>query len=140
MSTIGVVAIHEAGHAVVALVLGHAVIRASLDDRHVRTRYPRGDRDAHLHEAAIALAGPVAEIRYGSITPAEQLWRSCWSKDLANALRHVAVCGSDLPMRQATALVCLHWPAIMRVAAVLQRRGTLSGAEIDALMAARPMR
>jgi hypothetical protein len=43
------------------------------------------------------------------------------------------------PIRQAAGrLVCAHWGAIGRVAAALAERGSLTGAEIDALMRLRP--
>jgi hypothetical protein len=88
--------VHEAGHAVIALVLGHAVMHASLADG-VRTRYRRGDHAAQLREAMIALAGPLAEQRCRPITPAQRraLWREHWHTDLANARKHVETYGAD---------------------------------------------
>jgi len=136
-----VTAVHEAGHAVIAHLLGHAVIRASLDG--VRTRYRHGDLYAYLCEAAIALAGPLAEQHYRPTTKAErrELSREFWHTDLDHARQHIAACGIDRRWltRQVRvlvrALVREHWPTIERVAAALEQHGTLSGGEIDQLIA-----
>ena len=54
------IAAHEAGHAVVAQLLGYPVVRISVSDVGGHTRYHVGDRHAPLCEAAICLAGPIA--------------------------------------------------------------------------------
>jgi hypothetical protein len=131
-------AIHEGGHAVAAHALGHPLVYASLVDG-VRTRCRRGDRGAHLREAMIALAGPAAEMRYRPTRlrwEERTLWRKHWGTDLAHARQHVAAAGGTvLPTRPAIILVRRHWRAIEAVAAAIEQRGTLTGAEIDALMA-----
>jgi hypothetical protein len=118
--------IHEAGHLVTAIALGVAVVRASLDG--VITRYKCGDPQAHLCEAAIALAGPLAELQYRPpTTPAELrvLWARHWHADLDNASRHLAAIGigNDDPQtlaqwvaRGAGELVRENWSEIERVA------------------------
>ena len=112
-------------------------MRASLANG-VRTRYQHADYHARLGEAAIALAGPLAELRCRPTTRAEReaLWREQWHTDLENARRHVDACGVDSKWlaRQVRALVRKHWSAIKRVAAALQERGALTNAEIDRLM------
>jgi hypothetical protein len=124
---------------VVARAIGHGVVRVSLADG-CRTRYLRGDHHVHLCEAMVALAGPLAEQRCRPITPAEReaLWRENWRTDLDNARRHVAACGADGQWlgRQVREMLRKHWPAITRVAAALQERGALTGAEVDALIRA----
>ena len=129
-------AIHEAGHCVAAHVLGHPIVCASFDDG-VRTRWRGDDPRAHIVEAAIAVAGPTAERRYRAPSPAELevLWREQWGTDLANARKHIAACDADplVLVLEVELLVRENWEAIERVAAALQQRGTLSGAEVDAL-------
>jgi hypothetical protein len=92
-----------------------------------------------VREAAIALAGPVAEMYYRPTRlrwEERTLWRKHWGTDLAHARQHVAAAGGTvLPTRPAIILVRRHWRAIEAVAAALEQRGTLTGAEIDALMA-----
>jgi hypothetical protein len=129
-------AIHEAGHAVAACALGHAIVRVSLDDG-CTTRW-RDHPRAHIVEAAIAVAGPTAERRYRAPSPAELevLWREQWGTDLANARKHIAACDADplVLVLEVELLVREHWTAIERVAAALEECSTLTGAEIDALM------
>ena len=112
-------------------------MRASLANG-VRTRYQHADYHARLGEAAIALAGPLAELRCRPTTRAERevLWRENWRTDLDNARRHIEACGADgqWVARQVRQLVRKHWRAIERVAAALQQRGTLTNAEIDRLI------
>ena len=107
-------AVHESGHAVIARAIGHGVVSVSLDG--ARTRYRRGDHHAHLCEAMVALAGPLAEQHYRPTTPAEReaLWRHHWRRDLDNARRHAEACAMDGQWvgRQVRALVRRHWPAI----------------------------
>jgi hypothetical protein len=127
------IAVHEAGHAVIARVISHGVLRVSLKDG-THTRYRHGDHLMHLYEAMIALAGPLAEQRYRPTTPAERraLWRSKWHNDLEKARRHVEVCGGDA--KWIARQVRKNWQAIERVATALQRGRELSGAELDVLM------
>jgi hypothetical protein len=122
---------------VIARHLGHVVVRVSLAEG-LRTRYRHADQHMHLCEAMIALAGPITEARYRPTTRAErhELWRGPWHIDLENARRHVEAGGGDGQWiaRQVRALVRKRWPAIVRVAAALRERSTLTSAELDALM------
>jgi hypothetical protein len=92
----------------------------------------------HLIQACVSIAGPTAERRYRAATPAEleMLWREQWRIDLSHAREHIAACDADplLLVLEVELLVREHWTAIERVAAALEERGTLIGAEIDALM------
>jgi hypothetical protein len=127
-------AVHESGHAVVARAIGHGVVSVSLDG--ARTRYRRGEPHAHLCEAMVALAGPLAEQHYRPTTPAEReaLRRDQWRSDLDHARHHVAGCGAagQWVGRQVRALVRRHWSAIVRVAEALAQRGTLSNEPLQA--------
>jgi hypothetical protein len=134
---IEVIAIHESGHACVAVVCGHPVIRVALDG--VTTLYRRGDPHMHLGEAMIAFAGPLSESRFCRPSPAQQraLWQEEWHTDLANARRHLAAIGVTdewVIMRQVRIMVRLHWQAIRAVAKALNECGALSGEEFSALM------
>jgi hypothetical protein len=138
-ATLSLTAIHEAGHATIAAVLGHPIVRVSLEDG-CTTRW-RDSPQWRLREAAIALAGPTTERRYRAPSPAEleALWREQWRTDVAHAREHIAACGADpfVLLLEVELLVRENWEAIERVAAALEQRGTLTGAEIAALM--RPM-
>jgi hypothetical protein len=121
-----------------AHALGHTVLRVSFAHG-VRTRYRPGDHHMHLCEAMIALAGPLAELRYRKTTAEQRriLWREYWHIDLDHARHHVQACGADGQWvgHQVRALVGKHWPAIVRVAEQLPLRGELTSSELKALMA-----
>jgi hypothetical protein len=96
---------------------------------------------APLHEAAIALAGPIAQDRHAPTrTPAEQrsAWRKGWRVDLEIMRRHLESCGADQReqwlIHHDRVSVRQHWPAILRVAAALHERGSLTGADIALLL------
>ena len=122
---------------IAACVLGHVVVRVSLDDG-CTTRWRGDDSRRHLIQACVSIAGPTAERRYRAATPAELevLWREQWGTDLANARKHIAACDADplVLVLEVELLVREHWTAIERVAAALEECSTLTGAEIDALM------
>jgi hypothetical protein len=85
------IAVHEAGHAVVASLLDFPVVYIKLTSGGGRTRY-HVNRHAPLCEAAVAVAGPLAQDRYAPTpTPALQrsAWRKGWREDLAIMRRHL---------------------------------------------------
>jgi hypothetical protein len=112
------------------------VVRVSLDDG-CTTRWRGNDPRGHLIQACVSIAGPTAERRYRAATPAEleMLWREQWRSDVAHAREHIAACDADpfVLLLEVELLVRENWEAIERVAAALAERGTLSGAEVDAL-------
>jgi hypothetical protein len=136
-------AIHEAGHAVIARGLDLAVTLIALDK--VRTRCPCNDAMTSWAGAVIALSGPMAEIRYGGMSPdeIEQQWTTQWATDRSNAerylrdideaLHHTGV--HTLAQVEATArqYVEQHWATIQRVAQALKEQGELAPSELDRL-------
>src|SRR5262249_1152265 len=128
-------AFHEAGHAVIAHVLGapvhHVTLQAAI------TPLQRATARCRWKRALIALAGPAAEDRFQRHAPAEHaaLWRSIWDGDARNAARYLGVDGDVVAAhRKAARLVREHWSAIERVADALAERGRLSGAEVGTLV------
>lgn len=148
------VAIHEAGHATIARMLGIEVVRASAKPgaAAVRTRYKIGGSTAaeaaETIEALIVvdLAGATAEQRAtGRSEPGAA------RADERNALRRALRLSlwtntrldeaAELVERsrpKAATLVEQHWPAIEAVAGALADDQVLTGSEIDALTAAAP--
>jgi hypothetical protein len=128
---------HEAGHAVAAAVLGTPIKRASLGGvtTWVRVGCPRARRN----EAIIALSGPAAEDlhRRHTAPEREQMWRTAWAADWANALRQLAGGDPEAALRRAQRLVCESWGPIERLARALRERGELAGAEVDAVIGLR---
>jgi hypothetical protein len=134
-------AIHESGHAVVALSFGIAV--TGLDLYHCRTRR-RDDPISYWMQAVTALSGPASEQKYvgyprGAVM---RLKGSNWAADYANAAhwlscaaRATQITGVSLEQaeRMAAHLVGEHWNAIGRVAAALAESGELSGVALDRL-------
>jgi hypothetical protein len=128
-------AIHESGHAVVALSFGIAV--TGLDLYHCRTRR-RDDPISHWMQAVTALSGPAAEQKYvryphGAVM---RLKGSNWKADYRNAahwLNQIMGVSLEQAERMAAQLVGQHWDAITRVAAALASEGELSGVALDRL-------
>jgi hypothetical protein len=131
-----VTAIHEAGHAVVALALGHEVTRLSLE--FCRTRYRRNDEIAWWNEAVISMAGAAAEQRlmhYPEDVLA-MMRRSAWATDRRCAEHWLRLIpGVTLANTEAMAahLVAKHWPRIVRVARALTEERETSGVTLDRL-------
>jgi hypothetical protein len=131
---------HEAGHATIACLLGHTVTSVTLGL--VKTTYDRDDPHGHLAEAKIACAGPCAEARYLHQPFARQqvLWFFGDSADRINACRHLSAAGFEscihnleILMRRTRPMVRSNWSTIMRVAAELEARRTLTGDEVSRL-------
>jgi hypothetical protein len=150
------VAVHEASHAVIAKTQpGINVVCACVGDNPRVTTTNRTGRN--LSEAAdiaerqilIDLAGPLAEVRH--------LWEGAWSgdetlaqrralavvlarrgsedaDDLTPALRQEAAALVEKLRLEAIALVNERWSTILRVAALLDDHGELSGGAIDEII------
>jgi hypothetical protein len=130
-------AYHEAGHAVVARVLGTPVRRVTINGR-MGTLVRHGDIAAT--RALITFAGPVAEARHCNLSDDDtaRMWPDQWRGDLRNLLRYDGV-GMLAPLRaQAETLVARHWSSIERVASALLARGEVSGGEVDLLLDRNP--
>jgi hypothetical protein len=134
-------AVHEAGHAVAAITFAIPIISVSIDAAtpHLHHARYQPQHSAGLETLAVMfLAGPAAEqLFWGSIEPGTDRF------DLAMAREHLArrfgplQIGAEMTRLRgsAEAMVRLPWARqrIEPIADALLRRGTLSGADIDAL-------
>jgi hypothetical protein len=120
------VAVHEAGHAVVDLRSGAAAVELWTNGKEGRCR-PRGPTSA-----AGCLAGYVAEWRIdraGELPGPEDFRDGAHLSDIRMA---VARLGTDDPDRllaawiEAKTVIEADWPAVERIAADLRRRGRLT--------------
>ena len=157
--TLGAVAYHEAGHAVIAAVLG--ILRSDS----IITIIPDGkgeqgsvsfSKQPPLHGTPLRLrrsarwtrkfvlaiyAGPASTI---NIDPGVDLWEDggFYQTDMIFAEWlmefYASASAQKRTWQKAVALVHLHWPSIQQVAAELLKRRTITGAEVKA--AARPLR
>lgn len=141
-----ITAIHEAGHAVIALRLGLVFDHVTtIPDDHAETDgalhwtdlQSAGDLEiAATADAIVLLAGPFAEARLTGSTLHEVL-----ADDPAGEDREaLATLGLDdeefvAASREALALVEQDWPAIERVADELLECETLDFTEVEALVA-----
>jgi hypothetical protein len=108
-------AYHEAGHAVVALALGHEVTALSLDECHSEFVESPG---AWFAGAVVAMAGPAAQMRFAG--EPEDVWR--WDWDYATAEQCLGkLVGATLldAAAEADRLIERHWHTIAWVAASL---------------------
>ena len=134
------VAVHEAGHAVVALALGHDVVLVTLGaspDDALRLCLCRSNRDdgsiGRWEATVVALSGPVAEqsfVGYPRDARA-MMWGSSWKADRAKAEGHLrrssmARTLGDAALKAAQ-LVTEYWPAIVRIAEALLEHGEAPG-------------
>jgi hypothetical protein len=172
----GLVAYHEAAHAVAARALGIEVDRVVLRARsysYVKQRERAMDRvptdaplraclDAVKRDVRTALAGPHGEARADRILRRRRWFpepgsrrRGHWGMshrdfeygargDRRAVERYVRwIARALIPIirerldAETRALVNRHWPEIRRVARALLERGTLTGREVDALIAGR---
>jgi hypothetical protein len=125
------VCIHEASHAIVDTILGAGVVEVWVDGHMGRCK-PRGKVSA-----SACLSGFAAEwkIKYPGQEPtAADFHRNRRLGDISMAVERIGDDPARLLAcwRQARALVDQNWDAIERVAEVLQRRGRISGAVVEA--------
>jgi ATP-dependent Zn protease len=119
------ITIHEAGHAVMALVLGckvEAVTVVPTDDAAGGVRY-RAPTDTI--DALVILAGPAAEVlALGELDGAEV-------EDFDEAAKIIAAERVPAMLDTAVALLGAHWTTVERLAQVLCERPTLSGHDMQ---------
>jgi hypothetical protein len=147
-------AIHEAGHALLCLVLGVPVVEAELRDRELAradgvTVYgdPSGGVVRHqptdaVSNAVIALAGPCAESIWLNQRGAVFKRHGVLDRDLDEAARDVAeLFGPEDALevvavlsRATTAALTVAWADVERLAKALGEGGPLSGAALDRLV------
>ena len=129
--------VHEAAHAVIAVVLGIEITAVTLDG--VRTRVRVGDVEAARRSAIVALCGLAAEFRHLGLTgDAEaRAWREAGrSADVSNMFRYLDAAGGgevEPIRREAVRVVHERWPAIRRTARRLAKHGTLDAARVAAI-------
>jgi hypothetical protein len=129
-----VIALHESGHCVVARALALHCGGATVADGRGRADYEDDEAEdgsiavilAHMAGAAAeyVLTGRIAD---GLAADRQQIVSACAARDLTQD-------AVDQLWRTACALVRANETSIRCVAVELQRRGALSGAEIDALL------
>jgi ATP-dependent Zn protease len=142
-----ITAIHEAGHAVIALRLGLVFDHVTTipDDAaetdgalHWTDLQSAGDLEiAATADAIVLLAGPFAEARITDTTLHEVLAGDAAGED-REALATLGLDDDEFvaASRDALALVEQDWPAIERVADALLESDTLDFDEVEALVAA----
>lgn len=145
MNDLRVTAIHEAGHAVIALRLGLVfdhVTTVPDDDAetdgalHWTDLQSAGDLEiAPTADAVVLLAGPFAEARLVESTLHEVLAGEAAGED-REALATLGLDDDEFvaASRDALALVEQEWPAIERVADALLEYETLDFDEVEALV------
>ena len=147
MADASYVAYHEAGHAIVDVLLGHRFDAVYVYEKSTLVRgnwyvgLVDGDPDAvyfRRDNAVAALAGPVAEARYTGKTRDDAFRNKLGAgecADVLNARRQLADCG--LPhftfaaaVDETEELVARHWPEICAVAEVLVQKRKLEEREV----------
>jgi hypothetical protein len=129
-----VISIHEAGHAVIARALALRCGAATMADGRGRADYQDDEaEDGSIATIVAHMAGAAAEyvltgrIANGLASDQEQVTSLCDARDMTQD-------AVDRLWSTACALVRANETAIRVVAVALQRRGELSGREIDALL------
>jgi ATP-dependent Zn protease len=126
------VAVHEAGHSVIARVVGLRSGRATLSDHDGVARAYFAD-DGSLNNVVAVLAGRAAtEVILGRASDYDCSIDDDIAKRMLAAKGFVGF-GMRTKLYDARALIRQHRAAVERVARALLVRGTLSGDEIDAL-------
>ena len=134
------VAWHEAGHAVIAVLRGAVVVKATVDPEAIQCQgFVEYGRICDFNKVEVFLGGVAAEsIRYRQ--PAWLFRVLGGENDYAQALAVVAGLGwgeSELESRflpQAKWTLKWHWPAVKAVAHRLVCDGTLNGEEVHAIV------
>src|SRR5262249_9449274 len=149
-------AYHEAGHAVIGLILGYDVRKATIRPRYSylgsawiskkrngslgSTEVQAGSPDSVGH-ICIDLAGPLAEQLVNPV-PLDELIRCAAGSDWRSAERHARRINRrqadiliDVLIEETRTLVEQHKDAIARVAAALLEHETLMGEEIQRIAA-----
>jgi hypothetical protein len=128
-----VISIHEAGHAVIARALALRCGAATMADGRGRADYQDDEaEDGSIATIVAHMAGAAAEyvltgrIANGLASDQEQVTSLCDARDMTQD-------AVDRLWSTACALVRANETAIRVVAVALQRRGELSGREIDAI-------
>jgi ATP-dependent Zn protease len=141
------IAVHEAGHALAALMFNHDVTFATIladKDSGGRVDFDDWDQAGTLEERTmVLLAGREALVLSGLLTDDA---RAGCARDLAHARAHVLVhCNGDearadqltSELRARTnALLAEHFPAVGEVSIELLKRLTLTGNELREIIAA----
>ena len=73
-----------------------------------------------------------------SSPPAEtDLWEMAWNSDFTNALTHLRAIGGSIDdtLDRPDRFVRIHWEAIKQVAEMLEEHDSVSGEDIDAVLA-----
>jgi hypothetical protein len=130
------IAIHEAGHIVVARLLGVPIRSATMEPPQIITAN-RSGKLALRHDVLVDLSGPLASGSGEAIDHVNALWRcrkivaiekrAPKPAEAARLRRNLAAIARRLVRENA--------PAIKKVALALDAKGELSQGEIDALIA-----
>ncbi|MFD6471086.1 hypothetical protein [Streptomyces goshikiensis] len=139
-------ALHEAGHAIVALATGKASVSTCVI---APTKTTSGDDASAYTELSWDSPDAYRTLLYGGATAQQrwlheqQLWSPLRESAVATLAGHdyeaLAVTGAtpeQLRQAQATAraLRDRHWPAILAAGALLEKNGTVTGADLSALL------
>jgi ATP-dependent Zn protease len=151
-----IAAYHEAGHAVIAVVLGGQIIEATIERNaldaperdglvSVRWRELANKQAQLIRELQIVLAGPVAEAIYRDIE-VDLVAHPEWKHDLIAAIQLLRLANINDMKAQALMLQTMrqlkrvmddesHWQAIAEVADLLQAHETIEGEEVHEIVA-----
>jgi hypothetical protein len=135
-------AIHEAGHALAAYCFGVAVRSVSVrpGEAHLgRVFVDASGEETDLNCAIVLAAGRMAEQMFAG-KPQRVNWLDVDDPDISKALWFIDRTPDPLATRRlvelrARALLFTRWPALQALAAELDRRGVLLGAEVEQLLA-----
>jgi Peptidase M50B-like len=135
------VAIHEAGHAVIARALGFEVREVLINSDDSGLTHCMRRREATHQYVLVLMAGPIAQhLANQGFKRDRKIEAVTWAQDLQHIRAHMAGLGNEAkPWRvyQAGArrLVRDRWPIIRRVAGELLRGGRIDGKRLDQIIA-----